>query len=503
MKPEISVIMPVYNIEKYLPTAIESILKQTFKNFELIVLDDKSEDNTLSIAKDFAKKDSRVKVIELEKRQKQGVGRNIGIQYAIGDYIMFLDGDDIAKDNFLEKMFFAIKKTNADIAMCKFQTLDDRNGKISDTHPFGQVNISEEMIEKGFTPLDIKQQIFTIPNIVWNKIYSKQYLIDKQISFPAIITMCEDIIFGINATLKADKLAYVDENLLYYRINRPKASSGGKDDTFFDVFTQYEILTKNFKEMNIYDSIKKEFISDAIYTMLFFLERIKPKFKKRFFNKMQEIFQKYYDEEFSTKEIFMEHVLNNGALWAIAIANAFVYFVRYGILDWAPLYLQNVKDFNFSKSGFAYFGFELAGIVGTILCGWVSDKIFKGKRAPVNAIFMALTALAIVVYWLNPKGSPMIDMIALFAIGFLIYGPVMLIGLQALDMVSKKAAGTAAGFTGFFGYFLGTATLANLGMGYITEHLGWDWSFALIIGACLITILIMIKCSIDENKQKS
>ena len=302
MKPEISVIMPVYNIEKYLPTAVESILKQTFKNFELIILDDKSEDNTLSIAKDFAKKDSRVKVIELEKRQKQGVGRNIGIQNAIGDYIMFLDGDDIAKDTFLEKMFFAIKKTNANIAMCKFQTLDDKNGKISDTHPFGQVNISEEMIEKGFTPLDIKQQIFTIPNIVWNKIYSKQYLTDKQISFPAVITMCEDIIFGINATLKADKLAYVDENLLYYRINRPQASSGGKDDTFFDVFTQYEILTKNFKEMNIYDSIKKEFISDAIYTMLFFLERIKPNYKKRFFNKMQEVFQKYYDEEFSTKE---------------------------------------------------------------------------------------------------------------------------------------------------------------------------------------------------------
>ena len=207
------------------------------------------------------------------------------------------------------------------------------------------------------------------------------------------------------------------------------------------------------------------------------------------------------EKEFSTREIFMEHVLNNKALWAIAIANAFVYFVRYGILDWAPLYLQNVKDFNFSKSGFAYFGFELAGIIGTILCGWISDKIFKGKRAPVNAIFMALTAIAIVVYWLNPKGCPMIDMVALFAIGFLIYGPVMLIGLQALDMVSKKAAGTAAGFTGFFGYFLGTATLANLGMGYVTEHLGWNWSFAIIIGACVITILIMIKCSIDEHKQ--
>lgn len=207
------------------------------------------------------------------------------------------------------------------------------------------------------------------------------------------------------------------------------------------------------------------------------------------------------EKEFSTKQIFMEHVLNNGALWSIAIANAFVYFARYGILDWAPTYLQSVKEFNFTKSGFAYFGFELAGIIGTILCGWISDKVFKGRRSPANAIFMTLTALAIIVYWLNPKGNPTIDVTALLAIGFFVYGPVMLIGLQALDMVAKKAAGTAAGFTGFFGYFLGTALFSNLAMGYVIEYMGWNWSFILILGACLITIVIMIFNSIAEIKK--
>ncbi len=204
------------------------------------------------------------------------------------------------------------------------------------------------------------------------------------------------------------------------------------------------------------------------------------------------------EREFSTRQIFMEHVLNNGALWSIAIANAFVYFVRYGVLDWAPTYLQNVKGFNFSLSGFAYFGYELAGILGTILCGYISDKCFGGKRSPVNAIFMGLTAIAILIYWLNPWNSSNVDIASLFAIGFFIYGPVMLIGLQALDMVAKKAAGTAAGFTGFFGYFIGTATLGNLGMGFITEHLGWNWSFVFILAACAVTILIMIKNSFIE-----
>lgn len=338
MQTEISVIMPVYNIEKYLPEAIESILNQTFENFELIILDDKSEDGTLSVAKKYADKDKRIRVIALEKRQKQGVGRNIGIENALGNYIMFLDGDDIAKNTFLEKMHETITRTGADIAMCKFQTLDDNNGKISDTHPFGQVNISPEMIKNGFTPKEIKQQIFTIPNIVWNKIYNKKYLTEKNIAFPAIITMCEDIIFGINATLRAEKLAYIDENLLYYRINRPNASSGGKDDTFFDVFTQYEILNENFKSMKIYDSVKKEFIMDAIYTMIFFLERIKPSFKKKFFNKMREVFQKYYDEEFSTPEkmeqfdcttFFHLNRIRNNSYFKYSILNFFDKIIRF------------------------------------------------------------------------------------------------------------------------------------------------------------------------------
>ncbi len=206
------------------------------------------------------------------------------------------------------------------------------------------------------------------------------------------------------------------------------------------------------------------------------------------------------EKEFSSRQIFFEHVLNNGALWSIAVANAFVYFVRYGILDWAPIYLQNEKGFDFSKSAGAYFGFELAGILGTILCGWVSDKFFKGRRSPVNALFMALTMLAILVYWLNPKGNPTVDIAALFAIGFLIYGPVMLIGLQALDMVSKKAAGTAAGFTGLFGYFVGTAIFGNLGMGYIVQYMGWGNSFILILSACVVTIGIMLANSFLEMK---
>ena len=206
-----------------------------------------------------------------------------------------------------------------------------------------------------------------------------------------------------------------------------------------------------------------------------------------------------YEKEFSAKQIFFDYVFNNKLLWLIALANAFVYLVRYGVLDWAPTYLEEAKGMSVKETGWAYFLYEYAGIPGTLLCGWISDKIFKGRRAPSIVIFMALVLLAVIVYWKNPAGNILVDNIALVVIGFLIYGPVMLIGVQALDLVPKKAAGTAAGFTGLFGY-LGGALFANIALGSVVDLFGWDGGFYILIAACLLSIVF---CAFTWNKEKS
>lgn len=195
-----------------------------------------------------------------------------------------------------------------------------------------------------------------------------------------------------------------------------------------------------------------------------------------------------HERTFTFREIFFQHVFRNKYLWAIAIANAFVYFVRYGVVNWIPTYLETAKGYSFKDSSLAWSLYEYAAIPGTIVCGWMSDKVFKGKRAPANMLFMALTLCAVVVYWFNIKGPRWIDYASLIAIGFLIYGPIMIIGLHALDLVPKKAAGTAAGFTGFFGYVFGSA-IAGTGVGWIADHWGWDGVFITMVGCCLLTIL--------------
>jgi MFS transporter, OPA family, glycerol-3-phosphate transporter len=197
-----------------------------------------------------------------------------------------------------------------------------------------------------------------------------------------------------------------------------------------------------------------------------------------------------HEKELSAKQIFVDYVLVNRVLWYIAFANAFIYLVRYGVLDWAPTYLKEAKGFTVNETGWAYFAYEYAGIPGTLLCGWLSDKVFKGRRAPATIIYMLLVLAAVVVYWKNPAGNPSIDNMALIVIGFLIYGPVMLIGVQALDLVPKKAAGTAAGLTGLFGY-LGGALFANIAMGYVVDAWGWDGGFWVLIGACVLSILFV------------
>ncbi|MCX5796911.1 MAG: MFS transporter [Elusimicrobia bacterium] len=179
------------------------------------------------------------------------------------------------------------------------------------------------------------------------------------------------------------------------------------------------------------------------------------------------------ERELSSREILFGFVLNNRLLWVLACANAFVYVVRYGVLDWAPTYLSAVKGSSHDLSRWQFFLFEYAGIPGTLLAGWLSDRFFRGRRGPVSMLFMGLVAAAVVVYWKNPAGRAWVDALTLACVGFFM-----------------KAAGTAAGFTGFFGYVFG-ATIAELGIGRAVQRWGWDAGFCIILAACALGALLL------------
>ncbi|QLB20818.1 glycerol-3-phosphate transporter [Vespertiliibacter pulmonis] len=229
--------------------------------------------------------------------------------------------------------------------------------------------------------------------------------------------------------------------------------------------------------------------------------------------------EKTYENNLSAKEIFVTYVLKNKLLWYIALANVFVYLIRYGISKWSPVYLGEVKHFNIKGTASAYFIYEFAAIPGTLFCGWVSDKVFKGKRGLTGCIFMIAVTVAVVAYWLNPatpenelaqyanlpwydNPHQLMDFIMMTVIGFLIYGPVMLIGLHALELAPKKAAGTAAGFTGLFGY-IGGSVAASAVVGWAAENYGWDGGFYVMIAGGVLAVLLLLLTTIEEAKHKA
>lgn len=201
------------------------------------------------------------------------------------------------------------------------------------------------------------------------------------------------------------------------------------------------------------------------------------------------------------KETLFKHVLTNRVIVLLALTNVFVYTLRYGVLNWIPVYLTDeihAADITDGIIGFAIY--ELAGIVGTLLCGWMSDKVFKGWRSGAGLLFLGAVGVALAFYWLVPPTAPLWIFYLLIAIiGGLIYGPVMLIGLQAIDLSPTKVAGTAAGFTGLFGYLLG-ASLASTGVGVLVKFFGWNVTFACLMGVVVLAFIFMWIVGKDERK---
>jgi OPA family glycerol-3-phosphate transporter-like MFS transporter len=157
------------------------------------------------------------------------------------------------------------------------------------------------------------------------------------------------------------------------------------------------------------------------------------------------------ERELSFKELFVDKVLLNKFIWLLAIANFFAYITRYSMLDWGPTYLREVKGASLQHGGRALAALEFAGIPSTIFLGWASDRL-GGRRGMVAALGMLPIIAAFAAIIATPPGYLWFDFMMLATIGFFIYPVINLITIAALDIASKKAIGTAAGFIGLFGY---------------------------------------------------
>jgi MFS transporter, OPA family, sugar phosphate sensor protein UhpC len=192
----------------------------------------------------------------------------------------------------------------------------------------------------------------------------------------------------------------------------------------------------------------------------------------------------------STKEILINYVFKNKYLWILGIAYFFVYIVRTGINDWTALYMREEKGYSLLGANGLVSLFELGGIAGSLCAGWSSDYFFGARRGPVNVIFAIGMGLGIFFLWGIPAGHLWLDSLALFLIGFAVFGPQMMIGMVAAELSHKQAASSSTGFVGTFAYI--GAAFAGYPVGKVTQDWGWEGFFWFMIIACVISVLLLL-----------
>lgn len=240
-KDLISVIVPVYNVEKYLPQCIDSILNQTEKNLEIILVDDGSLDNSGKICDEFSKKDDRIVVIH-KKNNGLSSARNAGLEIAKGNYIGFVDSDDWLDKSMYEVLLKLLKENNSDISCCDFFKTANSNDSIP--HIDNEIINSYNNIE---SLNNFYNGLYTQTVVAWNKLYKRELF--KDISYP-VGKIHEDEGTTYKLYYKANKITYTNRPLYYYRITPNSITTSKFNKKRLDIIDVYDEKVKFIKDIN-------------------------------------------------------------------------------------------------------------------------------------------------------------------------------------------------------------------------------------------------------------
>lgn len=184
------------------------------------------------------------------------------------------------------------------------------------------------------------------------------------------------------------------------------------------------------------------------------------------------------------------HLFSNPLIWSLSLANFFVYVVRYAILDWGPSYIKEARGIELTHAGLTVACFEVGGVIGMLVGGVVTDRVFRSHAGRACVVYMLACTALVYVFWSYAGDSLWLNSSLLFGVGFFIYGPQCLVGVIAANLGTKRAAATAIGLTGLFGY--ASTVLSGWGLGTIVQHFGWQSGFRIVVASALAASLLFI-----------
>lgn len=291
---KVSVIVPVYNGEKYLTQCLDSIINQTLEDIEIICINDGSEDNSLSILERYASMDNRIKIISTENRGL-GAARNSGLELATGEYVAFVDADDWIDKETYEQLYS--KSASSDLDLNIFQLINymENNDNLVETDLYNHKcfinhNISEKSI---FNHEDTKEYLFEIPVCAVSKLYKKEFLDKNTLHFPEGF-LFEDNSFFYNAYFKAEKCGFLAKHL-YFRRRHEESITQKFDKDKFDVVKAANEILNVFIENNTYETYKPYVINHTFSMLLEWFSKLPLKLKNDFFKFIKANFRGFHD----------------------------------------------------------------------------------------------------------------------------------------------------------------------------------------------------------------
>ncbi len=286
-KPIISVIVPVYNVEYYLPKCLDSILSQTFSNIEIICVNDGSTDGSRKILEQYSKKDSRIKIVD-KKNGGLSSARNAGMKVAVGEFYSFVDSDDWIDNTMLEKLYENITTLNTEISICAVHQFDETNQKIDDSNPYYTLEFFDKSFDNAvFSYKETKPFIMDVCVMAWNKLYRRSLIEKCNAEFPDGLIF-EDGPFFFSIFFKTQRVSIVREFLYYYRINRKNSIIQKAGKKFLNVIDVAEIMYSKIKDLPDFEDIKYTFFRKKVEDFIYRFEHLKPKYKSDFAKKLKE-----------------------------------------------------------------------------------------------------------------------------------------------------------------------------------------------------------------------
>lgn len=275
-KPKISIIIPIYNNEKYLKQCLDSAINQTLSDIEIICIDDGSSDNSLDILKNYAQLDNRINYLT-QKNSGQSCARNKGLNIAKGEFIAFLDSDDWMQSDMLEKLYYKAKENDCDISMCSISVFNEVLAQKTDHDCYLSLDIIPKKFDnKTFNWIDLKDFIFKICVVPWNKIYKTQFLKENNITFCKNFVF-EDNLFCIETFIKAKKINLTRECLVNYRhfsASSGLSQNGAKDYKKLDFFNVLDLEEKLLRDTNTFSRLGQYFKAHKKANLIYWYKKI-------------------------------------------------------------------------------------------------------------------------------------------------------------------------------------------------------------------------------------